>query len=209
MDLLLLSAACLAPNAIASSVSSKVLARTFIFWTAAVALQQRRTSSFISLTWWLRLKNILIAYACYCTIQKQGGFVTDNTGNSCLICSPSPSLGLSFNSGDRCYIIKQNMTPRALHLLTFQPMSRGLQKSSWSANHLISLDIISFCLLIYNMSYAWCSRACRSPRSQTVGVIFAHVGNSNGFLLIAIENKGTWWHVSSDFFPFIHCFMLL
>lgn len=48
----------------------KALARTFIFWTAAVGLQQRRTSSFISLTWWLRLKNILIAYA-YVTVPLE------------------------------------------------------------------------------------------------------------------------------------------
>lgn len=29
-------------------------------------------------------------------------------------------------------------------------------------------------------------------QSQAVGVVFARVGNSNGLLLIVIENKGTW-----------------
>lgn len=128
----------------------KVLAKTFIFWTAAAALQQRRTSSFISLTRWLRLKNIPIAYACCCTIQKQGGCITDNVSKSCLICTPSSSLGLSFNSGDTSYIIKQNMTPQAIADLPVQ-RAEGCSaacRNPAEANHLISLGIISFCLLI-------------------------------------------------------------
>jgi len=75
VDLLLLSAACLAPDAIQNSACFiKVLARTFIFWTAAVGLQRRRTSSFISLTWWLRLKNIPIAYT-YVTVPLENRVV--------------------------------------------------------------------------------------------------------------------------------------
>ena len=65
-------------------------------------------------------KHLYCLCLCYCTIRKQGGCVTDNVSESLLICTLSHSLGLSFNSGDTSYVITQDITLRAIHLLTFQ-----------------------------------------------------------------------------------------
>lgn len=157
---------------------------------------------------------------CYCTLRKLGGCVTDNVSKPFLICAPSRGLGLSFNSGDRSYIINQNMTSKR-YTCWPSSASRGcgaVLRIPTPANSFISSGGISFCLLISSARCVWCARVCRSLQSwvkllfHTWKVLFSHVKETvNDVLFILIENKGTWHRISPDYLfpPFIHCFMLL